>query len=168
MCIDQKDIKVESVGCPIDCPFRTTAAANVRTPRVEASEWESAIARLASVMCWERRAYTERASLSDVVSAPMTSRSSYEPIATESDKALSRPSPGWRHHLVNIRRLFLFAGAFCLVAIAVYKAGQWSIEKQDPLHNVEQSDKVQDQDIASSGLPVDSSNMSRNGKYSVG
>lgn len=101
------------------------------------------------------------------VNTVMTSTSSYEPIATESENTLSRPSPGLRQRFVTIRRLFLFAGAFCLVAIAVYKAGQWSIESQSP-GTAQQSDKDQQEDIASLSPLVNSSDMPRDEKYSVG
>lgn len=99
----------------------------------------------------------------------MTSTSLYEPILTESEPTLSRPSPGFlRQRLVTIRRLFLFSVALCLAAIAVYKAGQWSRLDNPSPDTVQQPDEDQHQDIASPSLPVVSNNMPGSGKYSVG
>ncbi|CAL1707582.1 unnamed protein product [Somion occarium] len=83
----------------------------------------------------------------------------YEPVPTDSnlhiDDTNTVPPERVHPHFVSIRRLLLFSLAFVLVALASYKAGQWSLLHHAPVS----SDKE-------AQVPIES-DMSE-GKYSVG
>lgn len=92
------------------------------------------------------------------------SSSSYQPLPSdESSKPIVNPPSRF-----PVRKLFVLAVAFVLVAFASYKAGQWSVPKEATAI----SEKVPSQDGEKLGDQVQqkpsSDNNTMSGKYSVG
>lgn len=94
------------------------------------------------------------------------SSSSYQPLPSdESSKPIVNPPSRF-----PVRKLFVLAVAFVLVAFASYKAGQWSVPVPKEATTI--SEKVPSQDGEKLGDQVQqkpsSDNNTMSGKYSVG
>ncbi|KAI0958786.1 hypothetical protein AcV7_004497 [Taiwanofungus camphoratus] len=92
---------------------------------------------------------------------------SYEPVPTDLDQNSSESAPKVHPHYPSVRRLLLLAVTFCFVALAAYKAGQWSVQKNTG-KEAQQAPPAKEGTITSAA-PGDSPDIiMSSGKYSVG
>lgn len=106
----------------------------------------------------------------------------YQAVPTDPHEDEGRPkpkAPKSKYYTAYFLKLVLFTGAFCLVAVFSFKAGQWSVHipavPQSTALVEDIQEAVQDLNDTSIAPPaalndteVDYSNMPGNGKYSVG
>ncbi|OBZ68201.1 Endochitinase B [Grifola frondosa] len=90
--------------------------------------------------------------------------SSYQPVPTDSQT--DNPPPKIRLHLVLVRRAFLFIATIALVVLATYKSGQWSASQA----TVDKGAQIpsENEEEAANLPPLNDTDMSTGGKYSVG